>query len=240
MKSQASRLQLENTNSTWSNRILALAVAGILFLTLYPFRFSLHSNPSLDGSPFLLISGGKGTGPLNAFLNISLFVPFGFGLAQKLREKGKSGATILLLTMTAGAFLSYCIEFVQIYIPTRDSGWEDVFTNATGAVVGCFLFELVGEAILNAASEFETRFERFATLRRALWIIPLYFAIWFIVSAPLQSESRLSNWIRDSKLTIGNDAMGHLDRAWKGEISLVQFWRRALPSNLASEITTLH
>jgi hypothetical protein len=136
--------------------------------------------------------------------------------------------------------LSYCIEFVQIYIPTRDSGWEDVFTNATGAVVGYFLFELVGKAILNAASEFETRFERFATLRRALWIIPLYFAIWFIVSAPLQSESRLSNWIRDSKLTIGNDAMGHLDRAWKGEISLVQFWRRALPSNLASEITALH
>jgi len=240
MKSEASRLQLENTTSSWSNRILALAVAGILFLTLYPFRFSLHSNPSLNGSPFLLISGGKSTGPLNAFLNISLFVPFGFGLAQKLREKGKSGATILLLTMTAGAFLSYCIEFVQIYIPTRDSGWEDVFTNATGAVVGCFLFELVGEAILNAASEFETRFERFATLRRALWIIPLYFAIWFIVSAPLQSESRLSNWIRDSKLTVGNDAMGHLDRAWKGEISLVQFWRRALPSNLASEITALH
>jgi VanZ family protein len=237
MKSQASRLQLENTASSWSNRILALAVAGVLFLTLYPFRFSLHSNPSLNGSPFLLISGGKSTGPLNAFLNISLFVPFGFGLAQKLREKGKSGATILLLTMTAGAFLSYCIEFVQIYIPTRDSGWEDVFTNATGAVVGYFLFELVGEAILKAASEIETRFERFATLRRALWIIPLYFAIWFVVSAPLQTESRLSNWIRDSRLTIGNDAMGHLDRAWKGEVSLVQFWSRALHSNLASEIT---
>ena len=237
MKSQASGLQFENSTPGWSNRILALAVAGILFLTLYPFRFSLHSNPSLHGSPFLLISGGKSTGPLNAFLNISLFIPFGFGLAQKLREKGKSGTTILLLTMTAGAFLSYCIEFVQIYIPTRDSGWEDVFTNAVGAVVGYILLELVGEAILNAASEFETRFERFATLRRALWIIPLYFAIWFVVSAPLQSESRLSNWIRDSKLTIGNDAMSHLDRAWKGEISLVQFWRRALPSNFASEIT---
>jgi hypothetical protein len=237
MKGEASRLQLENTTSSWSNRILALAVAGIFFLTLYPFRFSLHPNPSLNGSPFLLISGGKSTGPLNAFLNISLFVPFGFGLAQKLREKGKSGATILLLTMTAGAFLSYCIEFVQIYIPTRDSGWEDVFTNATGAVVGYFLFELAGEAILKAASEIEARFERFATLRRALWIIPLYFAIWFVVSAPLQSESRLSNWIRDSRLTIGNDAMGHPDRAWKGEISLVQFWSRALPSNLASKIT---
>jgi glycopeptide antibiotics resistance protein len=238
MKSEASRLQLENTTSSWSNRILALAVAGILFLTLYPFRFSLHPNPSLIRSPFLLVSGGKSSGPFNAFLNISLFVPFGFGLAQKLREKGKSGATILLLTMAASAFLSYCIELMQIYIPSRDSGWEDVFTNTTGAVVGYFLFALVGKPILKSASQIENLSERFMTLPRALWIIPLYFAIWFVVSTPLQAESRLSNWIHDSRLVIGNDAAGHLDRAWKGDISLVQFWIRALPSNLAAEITS--
>src|ERR1700739_2536984 len=159
MKSQASRLQLENTTSSWSNRILALAIAGILFLPAYPFRFSLPPNPSLNGSPFLLVSGGKSTGPLVAFLNISLFVPFGFGLSLRLREKGKSGATILLLTMIAGALFSYCIEIIQIYIPTRDSGWEDVFTNATGAMVGYFLFELAGDSILKSASQIETRFE---------------------------------------------------------------------------------
>ncbi len=237
MKNQASRFQLENTASGWSNRILALAVAGILFLTLYPFRFSLHANQALNGSPLLLVSGGKSSGPLVAFLNISLFVPFGFGLSLKLREKGKSGTTILLLTLIAGAFFSYCIEFVQIYIPTRDSGWEDVFTNATGSVVGYFVFESAGKLILKFASEIETRLERFLTLRRALWIVPLYFATWFVVSTPLQKESRLSNWIHDSRLVIGNDAAGHLNRAWKGDISLVQFWIRALPSNLAAEIT---
>ena len=145
--------------------------------------------------------------------------------------------TILLLTMVAGAFFSYCIEFIQIYIPTRDSGWEDVFTNATGAMVGYFLFELAGESILKSASEIETHFERFITLWRALWIIPFYFGIWFVVSTPLQAESRLSNWIHDSRLVVGNDAAGHLERAWKGDISLVQFWIRALPSNLATEIT---
>jgi VanZ family protein len=238
MNNQASRLRFENTASGWSNRILVLAIASILFLTLYPFRFSLHANPPLDGSPFLLVSGGKTNGPFNAFLNILLFVPFGFGLSRKLREKGKSEATILLLTMVAGAFLSYCIEFVQIYIPTRDSGWEDVFTNATGAVVGYFLSELVGKPILKSASEIEIRFERFITLGRALWLIPLYFIAWFVASAPLQAESQLSNWIHDSRLVIGNDAAGHLDTAWKGHISLVQFWIRALPSKLAAEITS--
>jgi VanZ family protein len=237
MKNQASRFQLENTTSSWSNRILALAIAGILFLTLYPFRFSLHMRPPLNRSPFLLVGGGKTSGPFDAFLNMSLFVPFGLGLSQKLREKGKSRATILLLTMAAGAFLSYCIELMQIYIPTRDSGWEDVFTNATGAVVGYCLFELVGKPILKSASEIETRFVRFITLRRALWIVPLYFATWFVVSAPLQAESRLSNWIHDSRLVVGNDATGHFEKAWRGGISLVQFWIRALPSNLTAEIT---
>jgi hypothetical protein len=238
MNNQASRFQLQNTASGWSNRILALAAAGIFFLTLYPFRLSLHTNPPLNGSPFLLVSGGKTSGPLNAFLNISLFVPFGFGLSQKLRKTGKSEVTILLLTMATGALLSYCIELTQIYIPTRDSGWEDVFTNATGAMVGSFLFKLAGDSILKSASEIETCFEHFFTLWRALWIIPFYFAIWFVVSTPLQAESRLSNWIHDSRLVVGNDATGHLDRAWKGDISVVQFWIRALPSNLATEITS--
>jgi VanZ family protein len=238
MKNQALGFKLEETTSSWSNRILMLALAGILFLTLYPFRFSLHTNPPLHRSPFLLVSGGKTNGPLAAFLNVLLFIPFGFALAQKLREKGKSGATILLLTMAAGAFLSYCIELTQIYIPTRDSGWEDVFTNATGAMVGYFLFELAGESILRSASAIETRFEDFFTLRRTLWIIPFYFAIWFVVSTPLQAESRLSNWIHDSRLVVGNDATGHLDRAWKGDISVVQFWIWALPSNLGAEITS--
>jgi len=236
MNSQALELQPE-VASSWSNRILTLSAAGILFLTLYPFRFSLHGSPQLNGSPFLLVSGGKSSGPLAAFLNILLFVPFGFAVSQKLREKGRSQTSILLLTTLAGAFLSYCIEFAQIYIPTRDSGWEDVFTNATGAVVGYFTFALVGEPILNSLPQIESRFEQFLTLQRALWLVLLYFAIWLVVSVPLQAESRLSNWIRDSQFVIGNDATGHLDRAWTGAVSLVQLWSRALPPNIASEIT---
>jgi hypothetical protein len=105
-------------------------------------------------------------------------------------------------------------------------------------MVGYFLFERVGESILKAASEIEARFVHFFTLRRALWIIPIYFAIWFVVSTPLQAKSRLSNWIHDSRLVVGNDATGHPDRAWKGDILLVQFWIRALPPRLAAEITS--
>ena len=126
MKRQAADLKPEKSTHSWSNRILALSVAGILFLTLYPFRFSLHANPQLNGSPLFLVSGGKSSGPFNAFLNILLFVPLGFGLSQKLREKRRSETETLLFTIVSAAFLSYCIEFMQIYIPTRDSACNGI------------------------------------------------------------------------------------------------------------------
>jgi glycopeptide antibiotics resistance protein len=140
MKNLESEYQIGELNHKRSNRILILAIVGILFLTLYPFRFSLHPNLLRHGSPFLLVSGMKTSGPFAALLNIALFVPFGFGLSQKLREKGKSGASVFGITAVAGALFSYGIEFTQIYVPTRDSGWEDVFTNTIGAAVGYLAF----------------------------------------------------------------------------------------------------
>jgi glycopeptide antibiotics resistance protein len=237
MRNQASEFQLGEHPDRWSSRILALAIAGILFLTLYPFRFSFHTNLPGNTTPFLLASEGKGSGAFNAFLNILLFVPFGWGLSQKLRARRKSSATTLLAVIAASALFSYGIEFIQIYIPTRDSGWEDIFTNATGGMVGYFVFELLSMTVLTSLSKVEYRLDRHLTQRRALWAIPLYFATWFTVSVPLQEQSRLSNWVPDQQLFVGNDATGHFDRAWKGQVSRLQFWNQALPANLAQKIT---
>jgi hypothetical protein len=237
MKNLESDYQVGEFNARQSNRILALAVAGILFLTLYPFRFSFHPNLPRHSSPFLLVNGMKTSGTLNAFLNIALFVPFGFGLSQKLREKGRSTAAILGVTIAAGALFSYGIEFTQIFIPSRDSGWEDIFTNATGAAVGCLASELLGTSVLRRFSTGEYWLDRLLSSNRGLWIISFYFLLWILFSVPLQMESRLKNWFPDSQLVVGNDSSGHLDRAWKGQISQVQLWDRALPANLAKQIT---
>jgi hypothetical protein len=78
----------EGRDSAWSNRILILAIAGILFLTLYPFRFDFHA-PARMVSPFLLGKGFKVHGLYDAFLNVLLFTPFGFGLAEKLSVAGR-------------------------------------------------------------------------------------------------------------------------------------------------------
>src|SRR5271170_1064182 len=90
----------------WSNRILLLATAGILFLTLYPFRFDFHAAVPGGGSPVLLGRSLKAARLLAVFLNVLLFVPFGFGLAAKLRERGKSRAFTFVLALATGALFS--------------------------------------------------------------------------------------------------------------------------------------
>jgi glycopeptide antibiotics resistance protein len=237
MKDLESEYQFGELNYKQSNRIVILAIVGILFLTLYPFRFSLRSNAPRHGSPFLLVSGMKTSGPFAALLNIALFVPFGFGLSQKLREKGKSGASIFGITVVAGALFSYGIEFTQIYVPTRDSGWEDVFTNTTGAVVGYLASELFGTSALRLLAACESHLDRLLDLNQALWSISFYFFLWILFSVPLQMESQLKNWSPDSRILVGNDSAGHRDGAWKGEIVQFQIWDHALPAVLAKRIT---
>src|ERR1700683_5436649 len=156
----------------WSTRILALAIAGILFLTLFPFVFAFHTKLPGNDSPFLLQSGLKGVGWIDDFLNVMLFVPFGFGLAARFRPRGKSSGFTLILSLAAGAMLSYGIEFLQNYIPSRDAGWHDIITNTTGSVVGFALFELAGKVILRLLSATESALGTLLTLRRAAWIIP--------------------------------------------------------------------
>ena len=222
---------------SWSNRILILAIAGILFLTLYPFRFNFHGAAARGiTNPFLLGKGLKSVESLDDFLNVLLFVPFGFGLTEKLRERGKSRGFAIAIALIAGALFSYGIEFLQIYIPERDSGWEDVFTNATGSVVGCVMFQLFGGMVLRILAACERALTAFLTRWRLVLVLVIYFALWFAVSILLQRETRLANWNPDTFLVLGNDATGR--NAWSGTIRLVQIWDRAVPSEIASGLFT--
>jgi hypothetical protein len=219
----------------WSNRILLLATAGILFLTLYPFRLEFHAGPPGSASPLFLRGGLKSAGLFDAFLNILLFVPFGFGLAEKLRERGKSFAFTLALALASGALFSYCIELLQFYIPQRDSGWEDVFTNTSGSVLGCITFEILGKSLLRGLWRSEGLLQGLLTPRRTYMILLIYFALCFGASAPLQRNTRLSNWRSDVLLVVGNDASGKFP--WKGTVNAVQIWDLALRKEAAQQLS---
>src|SRR6267154_442248 len=153
--------------SQWPNRILILSLIGIAYLTLFPFRFDFASPQSRNSSPFFLGPLVKHSDSVQVFLNVLLFVPFGFGFSAHLRKRGVSKGLTLVLALAAGAVTSYAVEFLQFYIPTRNSGWDDITPNTLGAVAGCLLFGQWGEMLLTPLSEWESRAEAWLSLRRA-------------------------------------------------------------------------
>src|ERR1700678_915394 len=182
---------LSDPPSSWSNRILILATAGIL-LTMYPFRFSFHLLQN-GASPFFL-GKSQESGLSDAFLNVLLFVPFGFALAEKLRERGKSARLALIIACATGAFFSYTIEFLQLCIPERNSGWEDVFTNGLGSLVGSALYLLAGGLVVRAFSSAQRFLAGWLTPIWIACVLLVYFCCWFALGGELQKQSRLSNW----------------------------------------------
>ena len=226
-------VRCEPRTPSWSNRILFFAVVGILFLTLYPFQFSLVRH----GLPFLLIGWGKDAGAVNAFLNVLLFIPYGFGLAESLRERGKSRAAVLGITFLAGALFSYTVEFFQFFIPVRDSGWGDVVNNSTGSALGSLVYEFGGATILSFASQVESAFVTWLNWRRVIVSLFLYVGVWLAVSIHFQREVRIIDWAPHSMLLIGSSATEEPDAAWDGRVFEVEFWNRALPETVAKAMT---
>jgi VanZ family protein len=245
IESQALPREVESAPQSWSNRILIAALIGIFFLTLFPFRFLSHGRLPAGVSPFVLgKSLGKNPGDLfDDFLNVLLFVPLGFGLSEKLLGRRTRRRAAFFIVWTAGWVLSYGIEFAQQYIPGRDSGWEDVFTNSTGSAVGFLLFVAFGMALLRFLTRTERAMESSITLGRLAVILLVYFSCWFALSARLQTKTRLIDWGPASRLLVGSDAVGlpaAADRPgaqWNGQISKLEIWDRALPREIAVSLT---
>jgi VanZ like protein len=213
--------------AAWANRILILSLIGIAYLTLFPFQFHPGAFRAIHGNPFFLGDSGKEYFTRDFFLNVLLFVPFGFGVSAQVGKRGGSLVKAFLWSLTLGAFVSYAVEFLQLYIPLRDSGWEDVFSNTTGSVVGFMLFGLLGGPLLAGLSEWEDWLTARFSPRLTAALLGVYFAAGFGVSAYLQNQTRLSNWDANCPLFLGNDASGKAP--WAGRVSLLQIWNRALP-----------
>lgn len=75
----------------------------------------------------------------NALINVAGFIPLGFMVslyfAAVRRIRWPAVAAVLV-----GAAVSFAIEYFQSFLPTRYSGWTDIFTNTIGTAMGAVLY----------------------------------------------------------------------------------------------------
>ncbi len=227
---------LRRSSAAWANRILILSLLGICYLTLFPFVLRIFPPRIVHKSAFLLGNSAKKPHSIDFLLNVFLFVPFGFGLSAQARKRGAAKWIAFLIALGIGAATCYTVEFLQYFIPTRDSGWDDVFSNTLGSVVGFFLIEFLGVSILEILSGWEESFAEWISPRRTALFLVFYFFACFGISAFLQRETRLSNWDSQNVLLLGNDASGQ--DPWRGRVDLLQLWDRALPDRVMSALSS--
>jgi len=166
--------------------------------------------------------------------NILLFVPFGFGLACLACKKKQQNILVLIGSLVAAACVSFTVELLQVFLPTRDPSWADVAANSIGSVIGCLAFRFMAVPFLQVLVKLESKVEALLSLRRAKTGFLCYAALGILVSVPLQTATRLSNWNPNYPLFVGNDPTGK--RPWPGRIFEVEFLNRAISSSRAKEI----
>ncbi|MDE3108916.1 MAG: hypothetical protein KGL02_03145, partial [Acidobacteriota bacterium] len=68
-------------------------------------------------------------------------------------------------------------------------------------------------------------------------IVALYTGLWCLLAAPLQKQVRITNWVRDSFLAVGDHASLYPAPPWQGRMLELDIWNRSLSSQLARRLT---
>lgn len=208
----------------WANRALACATIAILVCTISPFDFFLAETAARRAGPFWCWFNPYPDGVRDFADNILLFAPFGFAWACWTSKKRWGRFWGPGVALVAGAGLSFTVEFLQLFLPTREASWADVLSNTLGSLWGYFLFAPLGDRALSLASRWELRIERFLSGRRIVAIFAGYTALCCGVSAGLQRSTHLRNWHPSGTLHFGSGSIG--PHSWRGRILGVELASR--------------
>ena len=220
------RPALYPNSERWAYRALACATLAILVCTLFPFEFFRPETATCRLGSFWRCFNPRPDGVDDFVENILLFLPFGFAWACWSCRKGWGRFWGPGVALVAGAGLSFAVEFLQLFLPTREASWSDVLSNALGSLLGHSLFAIVGNRVLSFVSGWEGGIERILSPRRIVAIFLAYAALGCGVSAGLQESTHLRNWHPADTLRLGTGLGGR--PSWPGRIFEVNLASKAL------------
>ena len=186
-------------------------VAYALFLgalTLVPYDFS---RAAARDTAFFRFSGAQFLDAADCVLNVVLLLPLGAMVQREITARGRGIALALFSAACLAFVLSSVIEFLQGFLPTRDSSAVDVLLNTAGAIAGAWIY---GRWRATVTAPFAWLHRQPTPVHAALMAAAV--CIVLATSAVLQARTQLSNWSLDYPLLMGNERTG--DRAWQGRL----------------------
>lgn len=115
--------------------LLAVVVALIVYVSLYPFRFAASGPSMVEALGHLTWARAGRSEMLN---NVLLYLPFGFCVALLVEPRFGRIPGVLAATL-AGALLSLCMELLQASVDVRVSSLKDLSLNSLGAFAGAMM-----------------------------------------------------------------------------------------------------
>lgn len=208
---------------SWAIALLIISLVFILFATLYPFNFSVKFAVSLSN---ILNSFYHSSYLGDQIKNVILFLPFGFGLTGFLHKRKLRKLYTYAGVLAASFSLSFLVEALQVFLPSRSSTISDLITNFTGGALGIVCFYLWKRKYFNHTLAFINTKVCFSLQGLTICFIG-YMTLTFLISMSLQNPNNLSfrNWDETFPLLLGNERSG--DRPWKGFISELSISDRA-------------
>jgi len=203
-------------------RLIVIWFVCVVAATLAPFDFA--PGYVLEHGLKLFEHGASERDPVHFVLNMLLFMPFGVLLHREGRRRSIALLPVVILAGAAGLTLTLTVEYLQAFMPTRDSSLFDVLANAIGSLLGVAADRQWGGPAAGRLARVRAR-----TSPAALaGLVAGFLIAALLLSATLQARTRLSNWNPEYPLLIGNEHTG--DRPWRGRVFALDISDAATPA----------
>ncbi|MBD2776090.1 VanZ family protein [Iningainema tapete] len=200
----------------------------VILATLYPFNFSFNSNLSWQQ----LIESFNNTSLFQDQVNnVLLFMPVGFTVTNVLQKTRMKPIVKIFIVILASAGLSFTVELLQVFLPSRQPTPEDILNNTIGGCFGFLSFYTYNSRTITHQN---------IRVRHSAQKITAFFAgyifLTFILAILWQNTTNLSTWSLNYHLLLGNEQIG--DRPWQGYIYKVDIADKSVTEKEVSQIFT--
>jgi glycopeptide antibiotics resistance protein len=162
-------------------------------------------------------------------VNVILFIPFGFSLTYFLFKLNLKWLLTLILILLASFLLSFSVEALQAFLPSRSSTITDIIGNTIGGFIGLLCFSLANSKMGRQLSLF-----LFFSRKGLTVCLISYTTLILVLSIPLPRITNLTNWNPNFPLLLANETTG--DNPWQGNISEVYIANKAITKNQVAKV----